>query len=99
MQLGGIWTALNVAQVAIAVAVLPAAIHNAGEALRGDAGTGFRGQSMLRGTLVIPGEGSSAEDLQSRAKELTLLVQRLEADPEVASVTFAQDFPGRERAA
>ena len=100
MQLGGIWTALIVAQVAIAVAVLPAAIHNADEALRGGMQEPASAANlMLRGTLVIPGEGSSAEDLQSRAKELTLLVQRLEADPEVASVTFAQDFPGRERAA
>ena len=100
MQLGGIWTALIVAQVAIAVAVLPAAIHNADEALRGGMQEpASAANQMLRGTLVIAGEGSSAEDLQSRAKELTLLMQRLEADPEVASVTFAQDFPGRERAA
>lgn len=100
MQLGGIWTALIVAQVAIAVAVLPAAIHNADEALRaGMQEPASAANQMLRGTLVIAGEGSSAEEMQSRTKELTLLVQRLEADPEVASVTFAQDFPGRERAA
>ena len=55
MQLGRIWTALIVVQVAIAVAILPAAIHNAQEALRLATRTPApAANDMLRGTLVMP---------------------------------------------
>ena len=88
MQLGRTWTALIVVQVAIAVAVLPAAIHNAQESV----GLGMRAAapaagSMLRGTLQMSGEGVSPARLTDR---ITRLLHRLEAEPEVTSVTFAQ---------
>ena len=87
MQLGRIWTALIVVQVAIAVAVLPAAMHNAQEALRlATRVPAPAANDMLRGTLVM-----------SSPESVSLLKQRLEAEPEIAAVTFAQDFPGRER--
>ena len=101
MQLGRTWTALIVVQVAIAVAVLPAAIHNAQQFLR----LGFRAAApaageMLRGNLEMP-QGAASDDVwQSRfIDRLTTLVQRLEAEPEVAGVTFADNFPGLERSA
>jgi len=100
LQLGRTWTALIVLQVAIAVAVLPGAIDKAQDALR----TGFRSSApaandMLRGTLSLPQQGAaSTEAWRSRmADRTTALIQRLAAQPDVAGVTFAQDFPGKER--
>ncbi len=97
MQLGRTWTALIVVQVAIAVAVLPAAIHNAQESVRlGMRAAAPAASSMLRGTLQMSGEGVSPARLTDR---ITRLLHRLEAEPVVTSVTFAQDFPGQERSA
>jgi predicted permease len=99
LQLGRTWTALIVLQVAIAVAVLPGAIDKAQDALR----TGFRSSApaandMLRGTLSLPQGAASTEAWRSRmADRTTALIQRLAAQPDVAGVTFAQDFPGKER--
>jgi predicted permease len=94
LQLGRTWTALIVVQVAIAVAVLPAAIYNAQEAIRLGIRNPAPGASdMLRGSLVMSGDPTPSR-FTDRMK---LLIQKLEAEPEVAGVTFAQSFPGEER--
>ena len=96
MRLGRLWTTLIVVQVAIAVAILPAAVHNAREAL----GLAMLAPApavgeMLRGTLMTA-SATSPEAAASRLTNIALLRQRLEAEPDIAAVTFAQEFPGRE---
>ena len=97
VQLGPTWTALIVLQVAVAVAVLPAALYN---------GVGFfriaaqrpiaAAHGLVRATLALSREGR-ALDLEKRMPDFTIaLKQRLEADPEIAAVTFADRFPGQE---
>ena len=106
MQLGRTWTALIIVQVAITVAALPAAMYNASESFR----VGMRpaapaASHLLRGTLALTrddatGDGGAA----ARARvgdprftdRMTALLQRLEAEPEVSGVTYAQFFPGAE---
>ncbi|HEX5475892.1 MAG TPA: ABC transporter permease [Vicinamibacterales bacterium] len=99
LQLGGTWTTLIVVQVAIAVTVLPAAMHNAYEAVhRGMRDPAPAANEMLRGTLTMSPEGLPADVLHARFTDrMKVLIQRLDADPEVAGVTFAQTFPGQER--
>jgi hypothetical protein len=106
MQLGRTWTALVVFQVAITVAALPAAMYRASESFRiGMRGAAPAARDLVRGTLAFSrddatGDGGSA----ARARvgdarftdRMTTLLQRLEAEPEVSGVTYAQHFPGAE---
>lgn len=106
MQLGRTWTALIVAQVAIAVAVLPYAGYVAGQSLqRGNASPSYPIDAVLRAQVALerleapPAAEAAAYDsaanavLVRRAEEL---VRRLEAEPGVVGVTFASHFPGEE---
>jgi hypothetical protein len=106
MRLGGTWTALIILQVAITVAVLPAAMYRASESVRiGMRPPADAASHLLRGTLALTrddatGDGGSA----ARARvgdarftdRMTALLQRLEAEPDVAGVTYARQFPGAE---
>jgi predicted permease len=106
MQLGRTWTALIVAQVAVAVAVLPFAAYVAGQTLRG-AGTeaGYPAAEFLRARLAMereeaPPSADAATYVPAfearfvdRAGEV---LRRLEAEPAVSGVTFASSFPGSE---
>ena len=97
VQLGATWTALIVMQVAIAVAVLPAALHNGSEffrlAAQRPAGAAH---GLVRAELGLSREGR-AQGLDKRFDELrTALTQRLEADSEIAAITFVDRFPGQE---
>jgi predicted permease len=93
MQLGRTWTALIVVQVALAVVVLPAAIHNGQASVRLGIRAAAPGASdMLRGSLVMSGDPGPSRFTD----RMRMVMQRLEAEPEVASVTFAQHFPGEE---
>ena len=105
LQLGRIWTALIVLQVAIAVAALPAALNNAQSGYR----IGMRQPSaaaapLLRATLTMTsGDAAIAgNDAAGRAQaavfgaRMTTLTERLRAQPGVTTVTFAQRFPGEE---
>lgn len=106
MQLGRTWTALVVLQVAITVAALPAATYFASESFRlGMRGAAPAARDLVRGTLAFSrddatGDGGSAA--RARAGDarftdrMTTLLQRLEAEPEVSGVTYAQHFPGAE---
>jgi putative ABC transport system permease protein len=106
MQLGRTWTALVVLQVAITVAALPAAMYRASESFRiGMRGAAPAARDLVRGTLAFSrddatGDGGSA----ARARvgdarfidRMTTLLRRLEAEPEVSGVTYADRFPGAE---
>src|SRR6185437_7642403 len=99
LQLGRTWTVLIVVQVAIAVAVLPGALQKTQQRVS----MGFRAPApaandMLRGTLAMPQGTEPATAWAARfTARMTVLMQRLTAEPQVAAVTFAQDFPGKER--
>jgi putative ABC transport system permease protein len=110
MQLGRTWTGLIVLQVAIAVAALPAALYNAESGFR----VGMRKPSpaaapLLRATLDMSGDDStstksnegppSAREVALFTARMTALIQRLEAEPGVSAVTYADQFPGNERLA
>ena len=94
MQLGRTWTTLIVAQVALAVAALPAAIYNAEGALRvGRLQPAAAAAQLLKGKLQTSRELERPSDARYTDR-MTALVTRLEEEPEVAAVTFADRFPG-----
>ena len=90
MQLGKTWTVLIVAQVAFAVALLPAAIFNAWSAIRvGLADPGGASREFLTAQLAI----DRATPVTAATGEL---LRRLKAEPGVSAVTFAMAVPGQE---
>jgi predicted permease len=99
LRLGRTWTALIVAQVAIAVAVLPYTLYVAGPAVRrGLAEPDYAVHEFLRVSLTVEDpavdpDGASRSRFLASAEEL---VRRLEAEPAVAGVAFASRFPGSE---
>jgi predicted permease len=92
-RLGPMWTALVVAQVAVAVAVLPAAVYMSWHVARLEVGwPGFAAEEFVIGTLALNDEGSvDASRIRGRHLEL---VSRLEAEPGVSAVTFSSSVPG-----
>jgi predicted permease len=107
MQLGRTWTALIIVQVAVAVAALPAAVDFSEQAIRlGTRAPAPAAHGLLTATLVMQREAtgatadSAAADAAFRARfadRTAELIRRVEAQPEVAAVTFADRFPGLER--
>jgi putative ABC transport system permease protein len=97
VQLGPTWTALIVLQVAVAVAALPAALYNGTEFFRlATRRPAVAAHALVRATLTLSHEGRG-QALETRFPEFTnALIQRLEADPDIAAVTFADRFPGQE---
>ena len=102
--LGRLWTALIVAQVAIAVAVLPFALYVTGVLLRGSDQQWHSADALLtasvalqthevRSTAEAGADDAGEDEYRNRVRELLL---RLEAEPTVADVTFAGRFPGYE---
>ena len=83
VQLGPTWTALIVLQVAVAVAVLPAALYQGGEFFRLAARRPApAAHGLVRATLALSREGR-ALGLEKRLPEFAVaLTQRLEADPD-----------------
>jgi hypothetical protein len=106
MQLGRTWTALGILQVAITVAALPAAMYHAGESVRiGMRPPAAAASHLVRGTLALTRDdatgdgGSAARGRVGNPRftdRMTTLLQRLEAEPQVSGVTYAQHFPGAE---
>ncbi len=89
MQLGKTWTVLIVAQVAFAVALLPAAIFNAWDTIRvGLADPGGAAREFLTAQLVV--------DRAATAAATGDLLRRLKAEPGVSAVTSAMAVPGEE---
>jgi predicted permease len=100
-RLGKTWTMLIVTQVGFAVALLPASVSAGWQSMReGLAGPGFAAEAYLSAELGLDSAaGATAEYTRRYAGRQTELIRRLEADPEVAGVTFAMKNPGEERGA
>jgi putative ABC transport system permease protein len=97
LQLGRTWTALIVMQVAIAVAALPAAMHFSSASYRqGTLKPPVVAHTLLKGTLGVANQAGEKAAIARLAERTPALLQRLEADAQVAAVTFAQRFPGSE---
>lgn len=105
MELGRMWTAMIVAQVAVAVAIMPFVLFVAGQAvLRGVSEPSYPAERMLRATLSLeaprasPSPEAAAAEEKARqvrfGRDAAELIRRIEAEPSVAAVTFASDFPG-----
>jgi predicted permease len=104
MQLGRMWTGLIIAQVAVAVAVLPSAGYLAVQSLR-RAGTesAYPADEILRARVSLerdetpPSADAAAYERALEARFLDRtgeLLRRLEAEPAVAGVTFVSTLPG-----
>ena len=93
-RLGATWTTLIVAQVAVAVAVLPAAVFFASRVVRMElAGAGFAAESVVVAEAG-EGPGAPAVDRDRVAAQQLELVARLEAEPGVKGVAFSSHVPG-----
>jgi predicted permease len=95
MQLGRVWTALIIGQVAIAVAVLPFALHNTQEMKRSGPRASPVVQEFVEGSLTLavadlPGDTSNISeqrrDQRFRAS-VAEVTRRLETRPSVAGLT------------
>ena len=105
MQMGRLWTLMIVAQVALTVAVLPAAMFHAWNGLRlhtGDAG--FASREFLSASLSVDRSTvtPTVEDERAFTTRYTLaheeLDRRLRAEPAVTDVTFSLAGAGQELA-
>jgi len=97
MRLGRTWTTLIVLQVALAVALLPAAIHTAQRVVDGAARQPAPvANQLLRGMVSFSRDGATLAEPAALVQPMTALLERLQHHPEVSAVTFAQSFPGRE---
>jgi putative ABC transport system permease protein len=105
MQLGKMWTVLIIAQVAVAVALLPAAVYQAWDAMRhGTRDPGFAAHEFLTAGIVLDrtagttaaSESSEAEYSRRYADRRAELARRLETEAVVSDVTFVLDVPGQE---
>ena len=103
LHLGRTWTALIIAQVAVAVAVLPFAGYLASQSIRrAGAEAGYAADEILRARLRMESEDAPAgvdagdherETAARFAERAAEVVRRLEAEPSVAGVTFTSTFP------
>jgi putative ABC transport system permease protein len=99
LQLGRTWNVLVAAQVAIAVALLPAAASAAWKSLaHASAHPGFAAEEYLAAQLVAAPapEAETAAPRRAPGEAQTELASRLAAEPGVLAVTFAVDLPGQE---
>jgi predicted permease len=93
-RLGPMWTALVVGQLAVAVAVLPAAVHLSWQVVRMEiAGPGFAVEEFVVSSVALSDEASAVDSNRIRARQLELM-SRLEAEPGVSAVTFSRFVPG-----
>lgn len=105
MQMGRLWTLLIVAQVAVAVGLLPATMVHGWNSWRFRAGDpGFASGEFLTASLGLDGAdsllGAGREGFAGRyGARLAELERRLEAEGPVAAVTYGLTLPGEERAA
>lgn len=106
MQMGRLWTTLIVAQVAIAVALLPATVYHAWNSLRPrSSDRGFASQEFLTARLALdaptasPSPESDAAFRSRYAIRQAELERALEQNAYVSHVTFSLVDPGTELAA
>ena len=101
MRLGKTWTVLIVAQVAVAVTILPLTIAGMDSWVRYRmAGSGFAAEEYMAGQLHFDREGSAGGDpekLETGYASLRAeLVRRLEAEPGIDNVVLASGLPSRD---
>jgi putative ABC transport system permease protein len=103
IPLGATWTALIVAQVALALAGLPSAMELAWGHLRPAVlGPGFGAREFLTARLAVDSQSVPAAEADlpafaSRVRSLQAeVVRQIEAEPGVSAVTFAAALPGAE---
>jgi putative ABC transport system permease protein len=102
MRLGRTWTVLIVAQVAFAVALLPASAYTAWHSIRaGAADPGFAAEQFLTAQLVMertaaPGTAGDRPSTGGFPERHAELQRRLAAEPALSAATFALDVPGSE---
>jgi predicted permease len=93
-RLGVTWTTLIVAQVAVAVAVLPAAVFISARVIRAElAGTGFPAESIIAGKVGLGPDAPEAGRDRVAAHQQELLA-RLAAEPGVIGVAVSAGLPG-----
>jgi putative ABC transport system permease protein len=93
-RLGATWTMLIIAQVAVAVAVLPVAVFIASRVIRMElAGAGFPTESIVAGYAGLS-PGAPPVDRDRLAAQQRELLARLEAEPGVTGVAFSSGIPG-----
>jgi predicted permease len=93
-RLGATWTTLIVAQVAVAVAVLPPAVFFASRVVRMElAGAGFAAESVVVAEAGLGADAPAPNRDRVAAQQLELLA-RLEAEPGVKGVAFSSHVPG-----
>jgi predicted permease len=93
-RLGVTWTGLIVAQVAVAVAVLPVAVFISARVIRAElVGTGFPAESIVAGVVGL-GPDAPTVDRDRVAAQQRELLAKLEAEPGVTGVAFSAGLPG-----
>ena len=100
-RLGAVWTTLVVAQVAVAVAVLPVAVYMTWQVVQMEiTGPGFAAERFVVGTVYAADHvardfsPATARDT-NRLRTLQLdLMARLRSEPGVSDVTFSAGVPG-----
>jgi predicted permease len=93
-RLGPIWTTLVVAQIAVAVAVLPVAVYLSWQVVRMEVvGPGFAADEFVVSIVAMGDETAAVEADRLRARYLALM-SRFEAEPGVSAVTFSSAVPG-----
>jgi putative ABC transport system permease protein len=104
MQMGRLWTALIVAQVAVTVAILPMATYFAWSSLRLQSGGGYATAEFLNASLSLdrtaapPTEAGDKAFAARYGDALAEIERRLKDDSRVREVTFSLTSPGRELA-
>jgi predicted permease len=104
LNMGKLWTSLVIVEVAITVAVLPSSAFMMSESLAAmTTGKEFPAKEFLTAELSVnrqQEEGGPREPDSLYVKRATRLryevIRRLEADPNVATVTFSAGVPGSE---
>jgi putative ABC transport system permease protein len=93
-RLGPMWTGLVVAQVAIAVAVLPVALFLSWQAVRMElSGPGFAAEQFLVASATLSDDAGVVDKTRIGPVQRAL-ISRLQAEPGVSAVTFSSFVPG-----
>jgi hypothetical protein len=104
VSMGKMWTSLIIVEVAITVAILPPSVFMASESLKAMmTGPGFPAGEYLSAELSVNREQDEAGPREAdtayteRATRLRYeVIRRLEAEPNVAGVSFSAEVPGSE---
>jgi predicted permease len=93
-RLGPMWTTLVFAQVAAAVAVLPAACYLTWQTVRMElGGPGFAAERFAMTLVALPDDDGPGDPAVMGERQRTLM-DRLRQEPGVAAVTFSSNVPG-----